>query len=60
MKLVVAMDIIKAFDSVTWNYFWATIEKMGFSLQFLSWVQLLHTSPKARVRPTHFPHSDLP
>lgn len=47
---LLSLDTHKAFNSVEWQYLWATMLKFGFGPIFLSWVQLLYSSPKVVIR----------
>ncbi|CAJ0917007.1 unnamed protein product [Ranitomeya imitator] len=46
--VMVSLYAAKAFDSVEWRYLWAVLEAVGFGEKFISWVQLLYASPRAR------------
>ena len=49
-KVVVSLDVNKAFDSVEWPYLFAILIKMGFGPKYIKWVKLLYTKPRARIR----------
>lgn len=46
----VLLDATKAFDSLSWEYMFAVLQRMGFPPFFLRWIQILYTKPEARVR----------
>lgn len=46
-RALLSLDAHKAFDSIEWDYLWATMEKFGFGQVFLSLVNLLYSSPQA-------------
>lgn len=48
-RLVLLLDILKAFDPVNWSFIWETLNRMGFSLQYINWVWRLNNNPRARV-----------
>lgn len=48
-EVVVSMDSEKAFDRVEFTYLFTVLEKFGFGSNFISWIRLLYTSPKASV-----------
>ncbi|KAJ1082847.1 hypothetical protein NDU88_003012 [Pleurodeles waltl] len=47
---LVVLDMEKAFDLLSWEYLWEVMRRMGIGPDFLSWVRLLYTVPRARVR----------
>lgn len=49
-RALLSLDDHKAFNSVEWQYLWATMLKFGFRPVFLSWVHLLYSTPKAVIR----------
>ena len=57
-EILISLDAEKAFDRVEWSYLFFTLQKCGFSDNFISWVRLLYTSPMASVR-TNNDHPNL-
>ena len=45
-----ALDLEKAFDSLEWPFLLATLQSFGMPEGFLKYVQLLYSSPTARIR----------
>lgn len=48
-RMIVALDTVKAFDSVEWTYLWTCLKRFGIGPRFRKWVQLLYQSPVVRV-----------
>lgn len=48
-EVVIALDAEKAFDWVEWSFLFACLKKFGYGPNFISWIKLLYTSPKASV-----------
>lgn len=44
--LVLSLDILKAFDTVSWSFLWEAMARMGTGPTF---IHLLYADPKARV-----------
>ncbi|KAJ1123023.1 hypothetical protein NDU88_001496 [Pleurodeles waltl] len=42
---LVALDMEKAFNTLSWEYLWEVMRRMGIGPIFLSWVRLLYTAP---------------
>lgn len=42
---LVSLDAAMAFDMVEWPYLFATLDKLGFGPNFVSWIRLLYTEP---------------
>lgn len=49
-RAVMLLDVVKAFDSVEWEYIWRVLREFGFGPSFISWVKVLYNDPKAKVR----------
>lgn len=47
--VALSMDASKAFDCVEWEDLFKTLEKFGFSDNFIRWIKTLYDSPSARV-----------
>ncbi|KAJ1170993.1 hypothetical protein NDU88_002864 [Pleurodeles waltl] len=47
--VLLAVDFEKAFDSIRWDYLKAVMLRMGMGEDWVKWVDLLYTSPLARV-----------
>uniref|UniRef100_A0A8C5MPA2 Reverse transcriptase domain-containing protein n=1 Tax=Leptobrachium leishanense TaxID=445787 RepID=A0A8C5MPA2_9ANUR len=48
--LLLSTDAEKAFDRVAWPFLYATLEGMGLTGAFYTWVKALYTGPTATVR----------
>lgn len=44
------LDLKQAFDSLSWDFMFATLHKFGFPAGYIQLVRLLYTSPTARAR----------
>lgn len=49
-KVIVSIDIEKAFDSVDWLYMHKVLEAMVFGSGFCRWVTLLYSAPRTAIR----------
>lgn len=48
-EVVIALDAEKASHRVEWGYLFTCLKKFGYGPNFISWIKLLYTSPKASV-----------
>lgn len=49
-KVIVSLDMAKAFDLVDWHYMPTVLQHMGFGDVFLTWTSLLYSSPKVTIK----------
>lgn len=49
-RVIVSLDMAKAFDSVDWHYMSMVLRHMGFGDVFLTWISLLYSKPKATIK----------
>lgn len=49
-RVLVALDIEKAFDLVAWTYMSTALEVMGFGVEFRRRIEILYRCPTARVK----------
>ena len=48
--LVIFLDFEKAFDSLEWKFMFQTLEKFGFSTDFVNWIKTIYNSPTAIIK----------
>ncbi|KAJ1136101.1 hypothetical protein NDU88_002519 [Pleurodeles waltl] len=49
-EAVISLDIEKAFDTLEWDFLFATMQLLGLGPKFINWVRILYTAPQARVK----------
>ena len=47
--MVIALDFEKAFDSISWNFLFHTLECFKFGENFIKWIKLLYAQPECCV-----------
>ena len=48
--MILSIDMEKAFDSLRWDYLFATMRQLGLGQRFVKWTSLLYDASSARVR----------
>ena len=48
--MILSIDMEKAFDSLRWDYLFATMKQLGLGQKFIKWTSLLYNTSSARVR----------
>ncbi|RQM20699.1 hypothetical protein B5M09_011088 [Aphanomyces astaci] len=46
----VFLDFAKAYDRVSWEYMFDTLDTFGFGPKFMAWIRLLYTNPLVHLR----------
>lgn len=49
-RAILSLDAAKAFDSVRWPYLLEILERFGMGSKFITWVKVLYSKPRARLR----------
>lgn len=49
-RCVFKLDIQKAFDNISWSFLFNTMERFGFPLLFINWVQICVTSSMSSLK----------
>lgn len=49
-RIVVSIDIEKAFNSVDWTYMFKVLEAMGFGPQYRRWISMLYRNARVAIR----------
>ena len=47
--IAVSLDAEKAFDRIEWSYLFKTLNKFGFGTNFINYISLIYSSPKAKI-----------
>jgi hypothetical protein len=47
--LALQIDFEKAFDSISWDFMFRTLEKMNFGKDFINWVKILYKNTQSQV-----------
>lgn len=55
-----SLDIHKAFDSLSWEYLLAKLQKWGFGPEFCTWIIRTYDTPRARIRYAGFQSNFFP
>ena len=48
--ILLFLDFEKAFDTVEWSFLFSTLKKFNFGSQFIQWIQILYSDPKAIIK----------
>ena len=49
-RILLLLDFKKAFDSVEWTFLFSTLKKFNFCREFIQWIKILYTGPKAIIK----------
>ena len=48
--ILLFLDLIKAFDSVEWNFLYKVLQKFNIGNTFIKWIKILYTNPMFKMK----------
>ena len=48
--ILLFLDFKKAYDSLSWNFMFKSLEKYGFGQDFIKWIHILYNKPECMVK----------